>query len=164
MKAADPTASEPVDFRAHPERYRIGKGERGVLTVQPYKGEILPHWRFRTPELARRSAAAIFGLFLGYKAAGDFVGMDLSRKFLRMGYTRARRYASHQSGRKYAPGGEAVLPPEPDPVKAASAEVFREAWQRAMAEPEYRRLGERHRERYESPRPRSDRREVARGE
>jgi hypothetical protein len=39
-----------IDFRAHPELYRIGKGEQGVLLVEPYKSEILPHWRFRTPK------------------------------------------------------------------------------------------------------------------
>ncbi len=37
-----------TDFRQHPELYRVGKGEQGVLLVEPYKGEILPHWRFKT--------------------------------------------------------------------------------------------------------------------
>ena len=27
--------------------------------------------------------------------------MDMARKFLEMGFTRARRYANHSSGRKY---------------------------------------------------------------
>ena len=27
--------------------------------------------------------------------------MDMCRKFLEMGFTRARRYANHRSGRKY---------------------------------------------------------------
>src|SRR5689334_25067796 len=26
-----------IDYRAHPEKYLIGKGEQGVLTVEPYK-------------------------------------------------------------------------------------------------------------------------------
>jgi hypothetical protein len=25
-----------IDYRAHPELYAIGRGEQGVLTVQPY--------------------------------------------------------------------------------------------------------------------------------
>jgi hypothetical protein len=141
---------DSIDFRAHPELYRIGRGEQGVLLVRPYKGELLPHWRFRTPDLARASAAAIFGLFLRYKAEGDFVGMDMARKFLQMGYTRARRYANHRTGRKYAEDGATILPPQPDPVKAESAEIFRGAWERAKADPEYRRLMERHRERHET--------------
>ena len=90
-----------VNFRAHPELYRVGRGEQGVLMVEPYKSEILPHWRFRTPEVAQTSADEIYALYLKYKAASDFVGMDMARKFLQMGYTRARRYANHPGGRKY---------------------------------------------------------------
>ena len=74
-----------------------------MLSVRPYKGEILPHWRFRTPELAARVGGAISGLFLRLIGQGDFVGMDMARKFLQMGYTRARRYANHRSGRRVRP-------------------------------------------------------------
>ncbi len=90
-----------TDFRAHPELYRIGRGEQGVLSVQPYKAEILPYWRFATVEAAQASAEKIYALFEEYKEKEDFVGMDMARKFLQMGYTRARRYANHPSGRKY---------------------------------------------------------------
>jgi Domain of unknown function (DUF4385) len=76
-----------LDFRQQPELYRIGKGEQGVLLVQPYKGEILPCWRFKTPEIARQSAQRIYDLFLEYKQQQDFIGMDMARKFLQMGYT-----------------------------------------------------------------------------
>ena len=138
-----------IDYRAHPELYRIGRGEQGVLTVQPYKGEILPLWRFRTPELARASADAISALFDGYKAAGDFVGMDMVRKFLQMGYTRSRRYANHRGGVKYDKDTGALLPPQPDPEKAESAAIFRAAWERARADPEYRRQKDQHRSRFE---------------
>lgn len=41
-----------INFREHPEQYRMGKGEQGVLLVESYKSEILPHWRFKTPEIA----------------------------------------------------------------------------------------------------------------
>jgi hypothetical protein len=76
-----------IDFRAHPEWYRIGVDEQGVLLVQPYQGEILPHWRFKTPEVARESARAIICLLGRYREEGDFVGMDMTRKFLQMGST-----------------------------------------------------------------------------
>src|SRR5215207_6307946 len=110
-----------INFREHPELYRIGRGEQGVLLVEPYKSELLPHWRFKTPDLAQRSADKIYYMFLTYKAERDFVGMDMARKFLQMGYTRARRYANHKSGRKYVVGGKEILPREEDPVKAESA-------------------------------------------
>lgn len=135
-----------IDFREHPELYQIGVGEQGVLLVEPYKGEILPHWRFKTPEIARESSAAIYRLFLGYRDAGDFVGMDMARKYLQMGYTRSRRYANHAGGRKYDPKTGEPLKTTGDPVKAESAAIFREALDRAKADPEYGRLKARHRE------------------
>src|SRR6201985_1257799 len=92
-----------IDFRKHPELYRVGKGEQGVLLVEPYKSEILPHWRFKTPAGAKRSSGKIYKMFLAYLRAGDFPGADMARKFLQMGWTRARRYANHKGGRKYDP-------------------------------------------------------------
>lgn len=90
-----------LDFRKNPELYRVGKGEQGVLLVEPYKSEILPFWRFKTKIIAKQSASKIYDLFLEYKRKNDFIGMDMARKFLQMGYTRSRRYANHPSGRKY---------------------------------------------------------------
>jgi len=129
-----------IDFRERPDLYRIGKGEQGVLMVEPYKSEILPHWRFKTPEIARESASRIFDLFEAYKADSDFVGMDMARKFLQMGFTRSRRYANHKSGRKWSPGKSDVLPPDVDPVKAESASIFYAVYVRAKDDPEYLRL------------------------
>ena len=126
-----------IDFRKEPERYRVGKGEQGVLLVEPYKSEILPNWRFRTPEVAQRSAEAILAMFLEYKENDDFVGMDMARKFLQMGWTRSRRYANHRSGRKYNRDTGKELPREEDPVKAESARIFREYYDRARSDPEY---------------------------
>lgn len=74
--------------------------------VEPYKSEILPHWRFRTVELAQQSSEKIMQLFEAYRAQDDFVGMDMARKFIQMGYTRARRYSNHQGGRKYDADGK----------------------------------------------------------
>jgi Domain of unknown function (DUF4385) len=135
-----------IDFRQHPELYRIGKGEQGVLLVQPYKSEILPYWKFRTPEIARESAQKIYSLFLEYKATQDFVGMDMSRKFLQMGYTRSRRYANHKSGRKYAKDAKLILPTVEDPIKAESAKIFAEFWQLAKTDPEYLVMLDRHKQ------------------
>ncbi len=136
-----------VNFREHPELYRVGKGEQGVLLVEPYKSEILPHWRFKTPEIARESADAIYQLFLDYQAQGDFVGMDMARKYLQMGFTRARRYANHKSGRKYDAAG-VELPREEDPVKAESAQIFYARYQQAKDDPEYQRLKRAHQQKY----------------
>ena len=147
-----------TDFRAHPELYRVGVGEQGVLLVEPYKSEILPLWRFATPEVARESSEAIYALFLRYGEDADFVGMDMARKFLQMGMTRARRYANHKNGHKYdgpvppdkkgqsGAHGRALLPRQVDPVKAESAAIFRAKWLEAKEHPDYQRLKRRHQE------------------
>lgn len=140
---------EHIDFRKHPELYRIGRGEQGVLLVEPYKSEILPHWRFKTPAIARRSANKIYKMFLEYRSKDDFVGMDMACKFLQMGYTRSRRYANHKSGRKYAEDGKKVLPQEEDKVKAESARIFHEKWKKAREDKTYLALKKKHREMYE---------------
>lgn len=137
-----------LDFRTHPELYHIGRGEQGVLSVEPYKSEILPHWRFRTPEIARESSEKILELYGAYKAAGDFVGMDMARKFLQMGHTRARRYANHRGGRKYAVGTRKILPFAHDETKALAAQIFREKLDQVRADADYRELALQHRQRF----------------
>jgi hypothetical protein len=132
---------ENTDFREEPHLYRVGKGEQGVLSVEPYKSEILPHWRFRTEEVALESSTEIYEMFLRYKAEDDFVGMDMARKFLQMGYTRARRYANHRSGKKYDGEGK-VRAREPDALdneKARAARIFYEKYVEAREDEHYKR-------------------------
>ena len=131
---------ENTDFRKEPHLYRVGRGEQGVLMVEPYKSEILPHWRFRTEEIARESSTKIYEMFLRYKDKDDFVGMDMARKFLQMGYTRARRYANHRSGKKYDAEGN-VRAQEPDALdneKARAARVFYEKYVEAREDERYK--------------------------
>ncbi len=132
---------ENTNFRENPHLYRVGRGEQGVLSVEPYKSEILPHWRFRTEEVARESAERIYSMFLEYKEQDDFVGMDMARKFLQMGYTRARRYANHRSGKKYDENGN-IRPQEPDALnneKARAARAFYEKYELAREDEHYKR-------------------------
>ena len=129
-----------VNFRKRPELYRIGRGEQGVFLVEPYKSELLPLWKFKTPIAARASAKALLTAFHRYKAEQDLVGMDMARKFLQMGYTRARRYANHRSGKKYrgpvplsmrgrsGAHGRSTLPLDVDLKKAKCAAIFKKAW------------------------------------
>ncbi len=135
-----------VDFRRRPECYRIGRGERGVFKVQPYKSELLPLWGFKDPETARASSQAIWERFEDYRDTGDFVGIDMARKYLQMGYTRAMRYAKYPGGRKRdADGAERAPERWADPEKREAALIFKERWDAAKADPEYQRLREVHR-------------------
>ncbi|CAE7199712.1 hypothetical protein CFE70_007941 [Pyrenophora teres f. teres 0-1] len=121
--------------------YRIGRGETSVLTFEPYKSELLPLWRFKTAPIAQKSSSDIYAKFIEYRDAGDFVGMDMARKFLQMGMTRAMRYANHAGGRKYdkrtgeelekSKGHEGMR------EKREASMVFRGVWERVRGEEAY---------------------------
>ena len=120
-----------LDFTDEETRklYRIGRGEQGVLLVRPYTNDICAHWRFKTPEIAQQSALKIYTMFLNYQVDEDFIGMDMCRKFLEMGFTRSRRYANHHTGKKYDEEGN-VRPQEKDHATckyAESAKIFKRA-------------------------------------
>ncbi|MFB6281250.1 MAG: DUF4385 family protein [Haloferacaceae archaeon] len=95
-----------VDFRERPEAYEVGRGEQGVFKVQPYKDELLPLWSIKTLDRAEEAAEAIHEKFREYRANDEFPGMDMARKYLQMGWTRAMRYAKYPGGRKYEDGEE----------------------------------------------------------
>ena len=122
--------------------YRIGRGEQGVLLVRPYTDQICKYWRFKTPEIAKTSAKKIYTMYADYRAKNDFVGMDMCRKFLEMGFTRARRYANHRDGNKYDSKGK-VKPQEPDAMTchfAVSATIFREYRNRVAKDSKYKSM------------------------
>ena len=129
-------------FTPNDRRYRIGRGEQGVLLVRPYTDDICKHWRFKTPEEAVVSSIKILHMYHTYKGEEDFVGMDMCRKFLEMGFTRARRYANHKDGKKYDTEGNAK-PQEPDALtslKARSARIFKEVRDRVTSDPIYQKM------------------------
>lgn len=127
-----------INYRKHPEHYLVGKGEQGVLICEPYKSELLPFWRFKTPAEARKSSQLIFKKFKQYLSQDDFVGADLARKFLQMGFTRSRRYANYRGGRKYDSLDKHPLKKGVgDPLKAISAKLFYQKWRQAENDPLY---------------------------
>jgi hypothetical protein len=140
-----------LDFRAHPERYRHTSDERGAFKIEPYKSELLPEWTVATLVDAETSAEAIFERYREYRAEGEFVGMDMARKYLQMGWTRAMRYAKYPGGRKYerdADGNRVEREPQEwyDAEKRKIALVYREYLDRVREDDAYQRAKQRHRE------------------
>ncbi|KAK4056126.1 hypothetical protein OIO90_002857 [Microbotryomycetes sp. JL221] len=149
---------DKLDLRQRPDLYRIAKGEQGVLSVEPYKSEILPLWKFKNPQVATESSRAIKQKFEEYKRQQDFVGCDMARKFMQMGYTRARRYANHKGGKKYnvdaTTGSKTLIPrldlADQDPDKAEAARIFAQQLEILNNDEEYHKLRDKHVETYES--------------
>ncbi|EDV9140823.1 DUF4385 domain-containing protein [Salmonella enterica subsp. enterica] len=136
-----------IDFRQQPELYQVGRGEQGVLLVEPYKSEILPFWRYKDEASAMKSAEQIYQLFEAYRQQDDFVGMDMARKFIQMGYTRSRRYANYKGGKKYAEDG--ILNTRGnDPIKAAAATVFKGWWDKIRQDEDYLKRKRQHQARW----------------
>jgi len=139
-----------LDFTDEETRklYRIGRGEQGVLLVRPYTDDICAYWRFKTPEIAVNSANKILSMYLGYMVDGDFIGMDMCRKFLEMGFTRSRRYANHRDGKKYDEFGN-VKPQEKDALtcdKAESARIFKKMRDKVTSDETYKTMRKQWRE------------------
>lgn len=140
-----------INYRKHPEKYKIGRGEQGVLICEPYKSEICPHWKFKNEYEAGKSAHKIYEMFLNYMFKNDFVGADMARKYLQMGFTRARRYAKRGSGKKWEINekNEYVLTElDHDPEKQKAAEIFKAFWKMARTHEKYRTMMDQFREKY----------------
>ena len=140
-----------VDYRRNPHLYRIGRGQQGVLICEPYKSEICAHWRFKTPLEALVSSQKILKMFYSFLEQDDFVGADMAKKYLHMGFTRARRYANHRDGKKYNPDGS-IIPQESDALtcnKATSARIFYVRWKEARENEKYLTLKKNHKKLHE---------------
>jgi len=139
-----------IDYRKHPELYRVGKGEQGVLICEPYKSEIGQYWRFKDVETAEKSSETIFEMFTSYVKHKDFVGADMARKYLQMGYTRARRYANYKGGKKYDKDDnyKQLERGTGEMEKAAAAAIFYEKWKKAEADEHYAKMKKEWKEKY----------------
>ena len=134
-----------IDYRKNPHLYEIGRGQQGVLTCEPYKSELHPLWKFKTPDKAQFSALQIINKFFKYLEDGDFVGADMAKKYLHMGFTRSRRYWNHSSGTKWEKknGEWKVLPYDRKEQRFMdSSLIFQEYWKRARTNEKYLRLKE----------------------
>ena len=136
-----------IDYRENPHLYKVGRGQQGVLICQPYKSELHIHWRFKTPEEAQKSAHKIYRMFLYYMVKGEFVGADMAKKYLHMGFTRSRRYWNHSSGKKWTNDGEwKVLPYDRTEQRFYdSSLISQKYWKMARENKDYLQMKKQHR-------------------
>ena len=70
----------------------------------------------------------------------DFVGADMAKKYLHMGFTRARRYYNHSSGTKWTKenGEWEVLPFDRTETRfLESSNIFKTYWEAARTDERY---------------------------
>jgi hypothetical protein len=140
-QAANGDTGDPaydVNFRENPEAYEVGRGEQGAFKIQPYKDELLPLWTIKTLDGAETAASDLFERFQEYKHEDEFVGMDMARKYLQMGWTRSLRYAKYPGGRKYDDDGDEREPEEwYDEEKYEISQIYRAYLDRVRADETY---------------------------
>ena len=136
-----------IDYRENPHLYKIGRGQQGVLVCEPYKSELHPLWRFKTPFEAQESCEEIYHKFFEYMNRGEFVGADMAKKYLHMGFTRSRRYWNHSSGKKWINDGEwKVLPYDRTEKRFyESSLIFQRYWKAAREDKRYLEMKKQHR-------------------
>jgi len=139
------------NYRKCPEKYVVSRGQFGVLKYQPYKDEILPLWRYKNEAVASVSSSRIRRLFYHYLDNDEFVGADMAKKYLHMGFTRPMRYAKYPGGKKYDGNGNEIQAHGPDTTgewydsdKRDAAVVFKKAWDEARNNARYNKLKELH--------------------
>ena len=136
-----------INYRENPHLYKIGRGQQGVLICQPYKSELHPLWRFKTPFEAQQSCEEIYQKFFEYMGRDEFVGADMAKKYLHMGFTRSRRYWNHISGKKWTnDGGWKVLPYDRTEKRFyESSLIFQKYWKAAREDKQYLKMKKQHR-------------------
>ena len=102
----NPTLDQPVDV---PE--------------EPYRAAIMAHWRIEPFDAAAESAAEIYELYLRYREAGDFAGMEMARRALQLGFNEARS--------KIPPG------PPTFPLRPKPADVFWKTYRMVRNDPAF---------------------------
>ena len=81
-------SSFKINYKLHPELYRIGKGTKGVFSVEPYHSELHDYFRYKKLGEAKDSVDLLLQKFRKYRRKKDFVGMDMVRKYLLLGHER----------------------------------------------------------------------------
>ena len=142
FRSEDYAWKSDIDYRLQPKKYKVGKGEQGVLICEPYKTEIGKFWRFKNTEMAIESSEKIFSMFIDYLDSDDIVGADMARKYLQMGFTRARRYFNYKGGKKYDKEKDyrKLERGTGDPEKAKAASIFYKKWKEAEDNKKYSQL------------------------
>lgn len=66
-KPLSSTDPRDIDYRIHPELYKVLRGEMNVFKTQPYSNELKVLWRFKDEATARRSSAELYEKFEGFR-------------------------------------------------------------------------------------------------
>ncbi len=90
---------------------------------EPYRTAIMAHWQLEPFAAATESAAEMYELYIRYREADDFAGMEMVRRTLQRAFAEAR----------------ALLPDGPPtaPLRPRSADVFSKTYRMVRNDPAF---------------------------
>ena len=139
-KKFKPAYSEKIDYKKNPEEYSVSKGVSGVFSVSPYKDQIIKHFTFKNIEQSKASAEKIYNMFEEYRDKKDFVGMDMARKFLELGYLQSLRFSKFSGGKKYTKSGNLKRSSYKEKEKLEISNVYKSYLDKANSDKVYKSL------------------------
>jgi len=77
------------NYRDKPLVYAVTDDCGGMYICEPYKTEILKVWKFTSIDRAKKSSKDILSMFRFYIKNRDFIGADMTRKYLQAGSIRS---------------------------------------------------------------------------
>lgn len=108
-----------------------------MLICQPYKNEILPFWRFKTPEIAKESSEKIYDMFLNYlNNLGQIWLINIYKWVLPEADVTLIIRGEYDAEHDY----EQLEKGTGDPEKAISAEIVFKKWQEAEENEKYKAM------------------------
>lgn len=114
-----------IDYELHPEAYPSEMDDEQALSIHPYAARLVPDWHYASAAEAAASAAALYAWYLRFKERGDFVGMDVTRRLLRLGQKRARALDAD------------VITPGAGPLRPSAAAIFSKSFRMVDHDPDF---------------------------
>jgi hypothetical protein len=104
-----------LDYRALEEPVSVPE--------EPYRAAIMAHYRLEPFAVAAESAAEMYELYIRYRDAGDFAGMEMVRRTLQRAFAEAKDLLPHG--------------PPSLPLKPNSADVFSKTYRMVRNDPAF---------------------------
>tara|TARA_A200000159_G_C7331017_1_gene342924 strand:+ start:1990 stop:2418 length:429 start_codon:yes stop_codon:yes gene_type:complete len=74
-----------INYKLKPLMYEVTNDLGGMYICEPYKTDLLSAWKFADSKVSKSSALKLKEMFFEYVKQGDFVGADLTKKYLKAG-------------------------------------------------------------------------------
>lgn len=74
-----------INYKLKPLMYEVTNDLGGMYICEPYKTDLLSVWKFTDIKVSKSSALKLRDMFFSYVKCGDFVGADLTKKYLKAG-------------------------------------------------------------------------------